>query len=362
MVQKKDALAGALLGLAIGDALGSSVDKKSWPEICESYGPNGLMGFDLTNGSAEVTSYTQLALFTANALLLAITRGHTEQFSRHLVLAVREWYKSQQFRSNPEQTRCWVAQVSCLRRRLCMDTQILDALSREMLGTPEKPVFRGYSPSMLTAALAVGLCYDPQRITENQLMRLGTEAVAFTHGRPEVMLSGAFVALCMARFLQEPEANPAVLFEKCLEQVCNKYTELWPEQTQHFDTLIRKALSLTRDPELTPLAAMTVLECADADAAVAGAVYAVSIHPANFDEAMIVSVNHSGRSGAVGALAGAFLGARLGGQALPDFYLESLECAPYLRELAQDLQDCRQVSRIFDTDWDQKYVQGQPVN
>lgn len=362
MVQKSQALSGCLLGLASGDALGSSVDKKSWTEICESYGPNGLLGYDLTNGSAEVTSYTQLALFTANALLLAITRGSTEQFSRHLVLAVREWYKSQLFRSNPEKTRCWVAQVSCLRRRLCMDTQMLDALSRETLGTPEKPVFRSCSPSSLTAALAIGLCYDPRRMTENQLMRLGTEAVAFTHGRPEVMLSGAYLALAMARLLQEPEKAPAVLFEEALEPLCAKYRQVWPAETEHFAALVRKALSLTRDPELSPLAAMTVLECADADTCVAGMVYAVSIHPANFDEAMIVSVNHSGRSCAVGALSGAFLGARLGAEALPEFYLESLECAPYLQELARDLMDCRQVSRIFDDDWDQKYVQGMPVN
>lgn len=362
MIQKSQALAGCLLGMAIGDAMGSSVDKKSWPEICDAYGPNGLLGFDLTSGGAEITSYTQLALFTANALLLGITRGNTEQFSRYLVLAAREWYKSQQFRSLSEKTRCWVAQVPSLRRRLCMDTQMLDALSRELLGTPEKPVFRSYSPSSLTAALGIGLCWDPRRMTENQLMRLGTEAVAFTHGRPEVCISGGYLSLVMARLLQEPEKKLTALFEECLEPVTAKYAESWPAETQAFDALIRKALNLTRDPDMSPLAAMTVLQCTTAAECVAGAVYTACIHPANFDEAMIVSVNHSGRSCAVGALVGALLGARLGAESLPEFYLESLECAPYLRELAQDLQDCRQVSRIFDDDWDQKYVQGQPVN
>ena len=41
--------------------------------------------------------------------------------------------------------------------------------------------------------------------------------------------------------------------------------------------------------------------------------------------------------------------------------MSTLELEAYLRELAQDLHDSRQVSRIFDTDWDQKYVQGMPV-
>ena len=227
--------------------------------------------------------------------------------------------------------------------------------------SPEKPVFRSSSPSNLTAALAVGLCYDPRRMTESQLLRLGTEAVAFTHGRPEVYISGAYVALAMARLLQEPEKAPAVLFAECLEPVCARFAETFPAVAEQFAASVRKAISLTRDPELTPLAAMTLLQCTTAPEAVAGAVYAVCIHPANFDEAMIVSVNHSGRSCAVGALTGAFLGARLGDRELPEFYLESLEAAPYLRELSQDLSDCRQVSRIFDDDWDQKYVQGQPV-
>ena len=42
-------------------------------------------------------------------------------------------------------------------------------------------------------------------------------------------------------------------------------------------------------------------------------------------------------------------------------YLESLEPLDTLEELARDLAEGRQVSRIFDDDWDQKYVQGLPV-
>ena len=84
------------------------------------------------------------------------------------------------------------------------------------------------------------------------------------------------------------------------------------------------------------------------------------IHPANFDEGMIAAVNHSGYSAATGALTGAFLGARLGNDALPEFYLESLEAAPFLEELAGDIVMGRQSMLIFDDHWDEKYVQGMP--
>ena len=361
MPQRNKSMAGCLLGLAIGDAMGYHVDKLSLEEIIDGYGPNGLLGFDLTHGGAEVTSYTQLTLFASNALLLAITRNAPEAYSRCLTMAAREWYKSQLFRSAPDKTRCWVAQVGCLRRRLCMDTQMLDALSRETLGTPEKPVFRSLTPGALTAALGVALCYDPRRMTENQLMRLSVEAVAFTHGKPEVYISAAFLALALARLLQDPSLSPAELFTSCLVTIRARYEGIFPQELDAFAGLIQQALTLTRDPEVSAQQAMTTLGCATAAECVAGAVYAVTVHPGNFDEGMIASVNHSGRSSAVGALTGAFLGARLGEEGLPEFYLESLECAPYLRELAQDLQDCRQVSRVFDADWDQKYIHGLPT-
>lgn len=351
---------GCLLGLAVGDAMGYTVDKLSWDEICETYGPNGLLGYDLANGSADVTSYTQLAAFVCNGLLLGATRRNPDLYNRYLAVAMREWVKSQQFRTGTERTHCWVAQVPSLRRRHCMDTQLLDALTRENLGTPEKPVFRSSTPSTLTAAAAVGLCYDPQRMKEAQVGRLGAEVVAFTHGRPESFLPGAFISYVVMALVQDPKLPLQECFKGALETVKTQFAEQ-DAACADLEKNICEALALARDPEISPQEAMQQMECTTAAQCVAGAVYISCIHPGNFDEAMIVSVNHSGRSCAVGALTGAILGARLGAEALPEFYLESLECAPALEELAQDLLDGRQVSRIFDDSWDQKYVQGMPV-
>lgn len=75
---------------------------------------------------------------------------------------------------------------------------------------------------------------------------------------------------------------------------------------------------------------------------------------------MILSVNHSGRSSAVGAVTGAILGAQLGAEALPEFYLEGLEGVQPLRELAEDLAKGSPASGFFDDDWDHKYTQGLP--
>ena len=360
MEQKLSAYKGCLLGLAVGDAMGYPVDKKTWDEISGMYGPNGLLGYDLANGSADNTSYTQLAAFVYNGLLLGAIRGKPENYGKFIALSLRDWAKSQQFWGATEKTFCWVAQVPEMRRRHCMDTSMLDALRRETLGTPEKPVFRSAFPGALTAAVAVGLAAEPGKMTGEQIGRLGAEAVAITHGDPEAFLSGSFVAYVIAGILQEPTAKLPDIFCKVCDLLEQQYSERYP-QVQTVVGGVKRAMSLTKDAELSPLAAMTLLGCTTAAECVAGAVYASTIHMANFDEAMIVSVNHSGRSGCVGALTGAIMGAKLGVEALPDFYLESLETTAVLSELAKDFTQVRQVMKIFDDSWDQKYVQGLPV-
>lgn len=360
MERKRSAWQGCLLGLAVGDAMGYPVDKKTWDEISEMYGPNGLLGYDLANGSADNTSYTQLASFVYNGLLLGAIRGNPEKYGKFIALSLREWAKSQQYWTAAEKTFCWVAQVPEMRRRHCMDTSMLDALRRETLGTPENPVFRSVLPGALTAAVAVGLAAEPGKMTRQQVGRYAAEAVALTHGEPEAFLSGSFVAYAITEILQEPNAKLSDTFLKVCDIIQQQYAEKYPQASVVTDG-VKRAISLTKDAELSPLAAMTLLGCTTAAECVAGAVYASTIHMANFDEAMIVAVNHSGRSGCVASLTGAMMGARLGVEALPEFYLESLETTAVLSELAEDWTQVRQVMKIFDDSWDQKYVQGLPV-
>ena len=131
---RRSAYRGCLLGLAVGDAMGYTVDSRSWREIQEDYGPNGLLGYDLVNGYADVTSYTQLAAFTCNGLLLGLTRGQMQgkmaPFVRYIGLSHREWAASQRLWGRPDKTFCWLIHQKEMCRRHCMDTWMLDTLSR----------------------------------------------------------------------------------------------------------------------------------------------------------------------------------------------------------------------------------------
>lgn len=367
MEQKRSACRGCLLGLAVGDAMGFTVNDSSWEEIQNNYGPNGLLGYDLVNGYAEVTSYTQIAAYTANGLLLGLTRGQMRgmmaPFVGYIKLALKEWAKGQRYRSNPGKTFCWLGQKREMNTRRCMDTFLLDILGREKVGSMEEPVNRYSSPAMLTVAVPVGLFADPDRMEQREIDYLAAEAVALTQGSPGAFLSGAVLANLISQILADGELHLLNQLQKAMDAVEHQFGREYP-QTGEVRQLLERAVSLAKDEEVGQVDAMEQLRCQTCPEVLAGAVYACLVSGGEFDSAMIAAVNHSGCSAAVGAITGALLGAAMGEEPLPEFYLECLEPAQLLQELADDLaQGCPMDlgSCLFDDDWDQKYIQGGAV-
>ncbi len=360
----REAYRGCLLGMAVGDAMGYTVDNRSWQQIREDYGPNGLLGYDLVNGYADVTSYTQLAAFTCNGLLLGQTRGQMlgkmAPFIKYIEVSSREWAASQRPWGRPSRSYCWLLRKQELCRRRCMDTRMLDTLSRPRLGSPEAPVNNFPGPGSLTAAVGVGLFYHEERMDQEEVDRLGAEAVALTHGSPTAFLSGAVLAHIISRLTQDPQAplKPLILeaVEAMKEQFGHQYSRAYD-----IGNAVRHAVTYADSPGLNQVEVMERLDCDDASRVLAGAVYASLVSRGDFDNAMIAAVNHSGRSAAVGAVTGAILGIRLGEEALPEFYIECLEPAEVLRELADDLYTgcpMERGTKLFDLDWDYKYLHG----
>ena len=72
----KDCIRGSLIAGAAGDALGYPVEFMSRNAILLKYGESGITQFELdNNGKALVSDDTQMTLFTANGMLMGITRG-----------------------------------------------------------------------------------------------------------------------------------------------------------------------------------------------------------------------------------------------------------------------------------------------
>ncbi|HOO62194.1 MAG TPA: ADP-ribosylglycohydrolase family protein, partial [Bacillota bacterium] len=66
---------GCLIGGAVGDALGYAVEFDTVAEIQRNYGECGITQYEKVNGEALISDDTQMTLFTANGILLGITRG-----------------------------------------------------------------------------------------------------------------------------------------------------------------------------------------------------------------------------------------------------------------------------------------------
>jgi len=351
---------GCLLGLAVGDAMGYTVDEKTWEEICQSYGPNGLLGYDMQSDYAEVTSYTQVAAFVSNALMLGITRSRQDSYLQYISMAMREWGKRQHFPRDPDKSWFWVAQKPALRRRHCRDAWMLDAMRFENLGTLQKPVNNADSPGAITAAAAVAMFYDPKRMDVARIGELTAQAIALTHGNPDAYLSGVELAYSLAGILQEPERPLKEQFLQACEVMDAQFRGRFP-QASKIAASMKIAIGLAETDSHEHRNNIEQLNCRTASECLAGAMYASIVSPEDFDGAMILAVNHSGRSAAVGAITGAILGAKLGAEALPEFYLESLEPIEELRELAADMAVGSPAAGLFDDAWDQKYTHGVPL-
>lgn len=355
---------GCVLGLAVGDAMGAGVDNKTLEDIRTDYGPDGLLGYDLANGFAEISSYTQVAAFAINGLLVGMAHGFLRgPFCPHIAKALKEWAGSQHFPRETERKRCWLCHIPQMRRRRTMDPRTLDALTRDVTGTPQQPANNDDGPGTLPAAVAAGLLFTPERMQPNEVGSLGSEIVALTHGAPVAFLSGAVLAYVIAGLIHDPEETLENQFFNAADAVAAQFSA-YPAAVK-LQEKVKRAVAVAKNGKNDPVEVMEKLGCNNADEVLCGAVYACLKAEEDFDRAMIIAINHSGKSAAVGAVCGAVLGARLGVEALPSFYVDCLDAGPVLRELVGDLVACgdgRVTRRLFDDVWDRKYIQGQPAD
>ncbi|MBR2937643.1 MAG: ADP-ribosylglycohydrolase family protein [Oscillospiraceae bacterium] len=360
MEQNAGAYRGCLLGLAVGDAMGFAIDGNSWEEIRSAYGPDGLLGYDLQEQDyAETSSHTQLAAFLCNGLLLSVTRGKADRL-RFGRLALQEWSRGQMFHRDQEDSWCWVAKLPCFRRRHCRDSRMEEGLRQDIYGTVDAPRNRNNAPGAITGAVTVGMFYNPDRLAPPQVGVLAAELMALTHGDPTTILSAVVLAYTITGILQEPHIPLIRQFQQAIAVMEGQFREKF-SQAEALAGRLQDAITLAQSGSVSPQEGMEALGCRDTAGCLAGAIFACLAGPEDFDRAIITAVNHSGMSSAVGAITGAILGAKLGEAALPEFYLESLECCSQLQTLAEDLVCGTPALGVFDEAWDRKYLQGLPL-
>lgn len=363
MEERLAAMQGCLLGLAVGDALGYPVRNQSMEQIREHYGPAGLLGYDLLNGYAYVTSYTQIAAYAGNGLLLGLTRGQMRgtmaPYVHYVRLAQQEWAELQGYRGTETGIRCWVSRRGELQFRRCMDNLMLDTLRRGELGTLEEPRNQFKTPGSLPAAVPVGMGLSPKRVNRSELVRLGAEVVALTHGSPMAFLSGGALAYLINRICWDRCKNIRGLVKETVSVMKREFGREYSKAVLELCLRLQSAAALADTYSVSETEALDKIWGDDSSRVLAAAVYVAIRHEKDLDGALIASVNHSGDSAAVGAVTGAIVGALAGSSEFDPFYLDGLEPAKVMKELAQDLyQGCPMAkgSSFFDCEWEGKYI------
>lgn len=114
MKNKKDLFIGSLLGGAIGDALGYTVEFMTLDEIKSKFGHNGItdLEIDRTAGKALISDDTQMTLFTADGMIWAYLRcserGIGSYAGSGTYQSYLRWYYTQTRRMPTDNDKFWL--------------------------------------------------------------------------------------------------------------------------------------------------------------------------------------------------------------------------------------------------------------
>ena len=264
---------GCMVGGAVGDALGYAVEFKSWPQIRNKYGPEGIRAYELgPGGLALISDDTQMSLFTAAGILLGMTRGAMRgimgRIDTYCHWTYLDWLHTQRWHTRKEDARTdsWLMDIPELYSLRAPGNTCLSALrSLEDGGRPDNDSC-GCGGVMRTAPMAL-LTYVHEYALGDTLYcdMCAAEAARLTHKHPLGFIPSAVLNHLLTEILKTDDNRTTdlqSLVERSLEALPEivseedggkTYGELWPKYIDKQKALILKAMDLahkdTPDPQ-----------------------------------------------------------------------------------------------------------------
>lgn len=309
VVSRRERILGAVLGAAIGDAMGHPTEFiGSFDGICERYGPEGVTRYELYwerdgNRFAPYTDDTQMA----EVVLRTLVEGHgdLDDAMQRLAQGFVEWARNPQGGHRAPGNACL---AGC--RRLAQGMPWRNAGGESAGGCGS--VMRAYPFGLLFA---------------DDLARAESWAVAhsrLTHQDPIALAASAAMAVGMARVLSDEP--PDLVTSEMVAAAC-RYSA---RTAAMMATAIEEART-----GVSPRQTLQRLQGWAAHEAIAAAVYVFTRHPDDPRAAILEGANTPGDSDSIATLAGALVGARCGVGALPADWVSDVERSAELRQLAE---------------------------
>jgi len=324
-------ITGCLLAGAIGDALGSPVEFMALDHIREDFGPEGIRDFtERGDRTGQVTDDTQMTLFTAEGLLLALRDedDSLDGLTRSVWQSYLRWLQTQGVDRAATQ-RGLLLEIPRLHEPRAPGMTCMSALRSGRMGRPDAPLNDSKGCGGVMRVAPVGLISATLPDLE-AVFSLGAATAAITHGHPSGYLSAGTMAVLVATLIDGSDLDDAL-------DAAVGILETHPD---HEETLA--AVDAARDlasvgppsPEdLEGLGAGWVGEEALAIA------IAAALTSDRIEDGLRLAVNHGGDSDSTGAIAGNLLGAKLGAGAIPAHWAQRVEFRGVLRQFAAEIAE-----------------------
>jgi ADP-ribosyl-[dinitrogen reductase] hydrolase len=333
---------GCLLGGAVGDALGAPVEFLDLEEIVRAYGEQGICDYAPAYGKlGAITDDTQMTLFTAEAVLsahlAAALQSQEPDFFRAAAVSYSRWLMTQEnsrLISSGTQKASWLLQQKKLFSRRAPGTTCLSALQasrgRVTRATNDS---KGCGGVMRIAPLGMYFGHSQRhernrdRLVSN-IFATGRDLAAITHGHPSGFLSAGALAVVISLMLVGATLPDALHVAK----------EELRKHPSHKETLaaIEKAEGMAKSRPRERSALRELGKGFVAEEALAMGIYS-ALGAKNFEDGIILAVNHSGDSDSTGSITGNLLGAAAGVEGIPERWLAHLELRSTIEAIADDL-------------------------
>jgi ADP-ribosylglycohydrolase len=338
MKRSKAYYRGCLLGGAIGDALGYTVEFMTMEEILKIYGKKGIRDLicDQTTGKALISDDTQMTAFTTDGLVWADQKAKVKGIYSYIpciFYAYQKWLYTQTG-SFADKTYEFLLKGEILKweelfARRAPGPTCLMSLSESIngkFGTIKHKINDKKGCGAVMRAAPVGLCFtkDPQKA-----FRIGAESGAITHGHPSGYLSAGLFAFIIAEIIQGIEIEEAV--KAGLEEL-----KKWDGHEELY-TIMTKVLDIAKE-EAEPYEALISLgQGWVGEEALAIAVYSAIRYKTDFKEAVCLAANHGGDSDSTAAICGNIMGAYLGSLEIPYKWIKEVELSDLMVHGADEL-------------------------
>ncbi|MGN0088643.1 MAG: ADP-ribosylglycohydrolase family protein [Candidatus Limimorpha sp.] len=378
---------------AAGDALGYEVEFMSRRSILSRFGENGITKFALdSNGKALISDDTQMTLFTANGMLMGLTRGYMRGIGgrpeKYVDIAYLDWYYTQTGKKREmlidDWHPTWLRDLPEMAHLRAPGNTCLSACESLFRGEKVQNNSKGCGGIMRVAPMALLVDQSPDSgryyCSLEDLAEGGCYIAEQTHQHSLGFLPAGLLTVLLYKLLPltpaQAQGNIDNIVSKTLSILDVIRVGKYEEDKQYLNKLTEKAVRLAYSDISDADAIRELGEGWVAEETWAIALYSAIRHIDSVEDAIIASVNHDGDRDSTGSVCGNIMGAIYGYEHIKERNIfcpegqqleETLELSEIILALADDLSTGCIISEYDPIDtpekrqWYERYCEMKPV-